>query len=290
METISSHRFKRKLWVTFWDLWHRRDRGEASATFSSLTVTTRQNSSPVSSRTTITSQLSLHAQTGLQSSFGREWVLQPCLRSHLMSLCRFTCFSFYSLFAPIDVVGRSGHDTAKLATWYLQYTPHAQGIALLFHCLTISCSNNQNGEWAAIETCASWGHNACNKYACKSILSQPCTASWNWWFINMSMASNHLPYPVACREKHSLTSHTVPLLRVTVGSVQQNLFNDSSAGLDGWDPHVRHNEEVHDTKLRPGTYSPLIISRRRVMNLNDLTWAERDKLSEAGLESTHRDI
>lgn len=286
METISSHLFKRKLWVTFWDLWHRRDRGEASATFSSLTVTTRQNSSPISSRTTITSQLSLHAQTGLQSSFGREWVLQPCLRPHLMSLCRFTCFSFYTFFASVDVVGRSGHDTAKLATWCL----HAQGIALLFHCLIISCSNNRNGEWAAIETCASWGHNACNKYTCKSILSQPCTASCNWWFINMSMASNHPLYRVACREKHSLTSHTVPLLQVTVGSVQQNLFNNSSAGLEGWDPHVGHNEEGHDTKLRPGTHSPLVISRRRVMNLNDLTWAERDKFSETGLESTHRDI
>lgn len=67
--------------------------------------------------------------------------------------------------------------------------------------------------------------------------------------LNTSLASNHAPHCVACREKHSLTSRTVPLLRVIVGHVQRNLFNNSSAGLEGSDPHVRHNEEAHDAKL-----------------------------------------
>lgn len=89
MEAISSHLFERKLWVTFWDLWHLGDRGETLDTFSSLTVTTQQNSFPISSRTTITSQLSLHAQTGLHNSFGREWVLHPCISVYVPSMCVF---------------------------------------------------------------------------------------------------------------------------------------------------------------------------------------------------------
>lgn len=89
---------------------------------------------------------------------------------------------------------------------------HAQGIALLFHYLIISCSNNQNKKRAAKDTCPSWVHNACNKYACKSlsilILNQPCSATGcNWWFINKFslIPSNLALHRTACGEKHSVT-------------------------------------------------------------------------------------
>lgn len=78
------------------------------------------------------------------------------------------------------------------------------------------------------------------------------------------MASTHAPHCVSCSEEHFLTSHVVLPLRVTIRSVQHNLCNNSSAGPKGRDPHVRHNEEAHNTKPQPGTHLQLIIGCRRV--------------------------
>lgn len=161
-----------------------------------------------------------------------------------MSLCRLACFSFYLFiylfFASFVVVlldidtgiknkpaflkinkavvfvmeRQEWYDTAKLPTWCLQHTSHTEGIALLFHCLIISCSNNQNGKRAAVETCAPWVHNACNKYTCKSlsilILSQPCSAtSCNWWFINMFLLNTRQSCPVSYGLRGERFSHTL---------------------------------------------------------------------------------
>lgn len=137
--------------MTFWDLWRHKDRGEALPTFSSLTVTTsQQNSSPISSRTTITSQLSLHAQTGLQSSFGREWVLRIYIYVYGLTSCLYVgsldlpflySYSYFLYFSCLwqwlldinkncYVEAEVGMILQKWDTWCLHYTPHAQGIAL----------------------------------------------------------------------------------------------------------------------------------------------------------------
>lgn len=103
------------------------------------------------------------------------------------------------------------------------------------------------------------------------------------------MPSNHALYHLPCREEDSVslcpTSLTVLQHQVTVRSFQQNLFNNSSLGLENWDPHVTHNEGAYDTNLQLS--AQIIIGCWRVMNLNDLTWVGREKL-RLGLESLLR--
>lgn len=103
------------------------------------------------------------------------------------------------------------------------------------------------------------------------------------------MPSNHALYHLPCREEDSVslcpTSLTVLQHQVTVRSFQQNLFNNSSLGLENWDPHVTHNEGAYDTNLQQS--AQIIIGCWRVMNLNDLTWVGREKL-RLGLESLLR--
>ncbi|KAI4809701.1 hypothetical protein KUCAC02_018567 [Chaenocephalus aceratus] len=43
--------------------------------------------------------------------------------------------------------------------------------------------------------------------------------------------------------------------RSTSGHSKPNLFNDSSAGPRGRDPHVTRYEDAHGTRLQPGTQS-----------------------------------
>lgn len=69
----------------------------------------------------------------------------------------------------------------------------------------------------------------------------------------MLMPSYDVLYRAACREKDSVNLCPPLTLSYCTGSVQQNLLNNSSAGLESWDPPVTHNEEAHDTKLQPGT-------------------------------------
>lgn len=62
-------------------------------------------------------------------------------------------------------------------------------------------------------------------------------------------------------------------------------MNISRTRLQAWDPHVRHYGGMAGTKLLPATRSALITHCWRVMNLKELTWAERDKWSMSELKS-----
>lgn len=281
--------------MTFWDSWHCRDRGEASVTFSSLTVTSsQQNSPPISTRTSITAQISLHAQAGLQSSFGGAWAQLTCICVYVPTSCLYVG-SFYSYLFFCFVCCCWYLHKHKLTFWELtrlclgevgvgtivrNYPPdacctrrthshthtHTQRIALLFYYLIISCSNYQNGKRAAAEMCASWVHNACNKYACKSlsilILSQPCSpTSCTWLFINMFslIPPNHSLYRVACREEDSVTLCPPLILCHCSGSLsgQSNKTCSIIQALD-WrvGTHMSYTMRDHmNTKLQPGAHS-----------------------------------
>ncbi|KAK2822617.1 hypothetical protein Q5P01_022682 [Channa striata] len=86
----------------------------------------------------------------------------------------------------------------------------------------------------------------------------------------VKLANSQFKAYVMKLEKKWRSNHSQLGKRVTVRSVKQDLFNNSSAARQGRDPHVAHNEEAHDTKT-PARLSELINSCRRIMNLNYLT-------------------
>lgn len=121
----------------------RADREEASASFSSLTVTTsQQNRPPISAGTTITSQLFSYAQTGLLSSFGEG--------SQLCSL-----MSWHWRESPLEI-------NMAVSLWVLVQNPPyiywTYEIVLLFS-IWYSAAESIRGRREAIKI------RACNKYA-----------------------------------------------------------------------------------------------------------------------------